>query len=38
MIDYLNLYKATYNVFSVNKTWSPCTDLKYDDTKSGSME
>lgn len=38
MIDYLNQFKSAYNVFAVNKTWAPCTSLKYDDTKSGSME
>ena len=37
MIDYLNLYKATFKVDKVNKNWTVCSDIKYTITPSGSM-
>jgi hypothetical protein len=38
MIDYLNIYRATYHVEGVNKTWEPCSDINYDITVEASME
>lgn len=37
MIDYLNLYKATFKVDHVKKNWTVCSDIKYTITPQGSM-